>query len=86
MFTRFKHCEKKSDFLGKSPGVQTKAWATYFLYPRKLVYDKEKETNHYYKEISHVAIANYGDYSYLEYEVKRKKKYDVLPVRRDNKL
>jgi hypothetical protein len=74
---------KKSDFNTKgSWGVKNKAWATYFVYPRKLVYDKEKEINPYHEKINFIAIANFWGYEKLEYSVSKKQKYLVLPVKK----
>jgi len=54
---------------------------TRFLYPRKLVYPTEIETNRYGKEITHVAIANGWGYEYLEYNVGYQIDYAVLPIK-----
>lgn len=66
-------------------GVKNKAWATYFIYPRKLVYENNKNTNPFYKEVTHVAIANNWGYDKLNYKVDKKYKYYILPIKRDNK-
>jgi len=72
---------EKSDFNAKdSWGIKNKAWATYFVYPRILVYETEKETNPYYKKVNYVAIANYWGYDKLNYSVTKKQKYQVLSV------
>jgi hypothetical protein len=72
---------QKSDFNTKgSGGIRNKAWATYFLYPRKLVYEVEKDENPLYKKINYVAIVNYLGYEKLNYEVNKKQKYNILPI------
>ncbi len=74
----------KTEFNTKSAaGVKNKAWATYFLYPRKLVYQKEKDSNYLYNKVTHVAIANYWGYDQLNYPTAKKQKYSIMPL---NKL
>ena len=71
---------QKSDFNTKSSaGIKNKAWAVYFLYPRKLVYENEID-NPYYDSINYVAIVNFLGYENLDYAVGKKKKYTILPV------
>ena len=44
---------EKSDFnTNGSWGIKNKAWTTYFVYPRKVVYETEKGTNPYYDMIN----------------------------------
>ena len=71
----------KTEFNTKNAaGVKNKAWATYFLYPRKLVYQKGKDINYLYDKITHVAIANYLGYDKLDYSVPKKQKHAILPL------
>jgi hypothetical protein len=69
---------KKTQFAGEPAG---KLNALRFLYPRKIVYHNEIETNLYGKQITHVAIANGWGYEYLEYPVNNKIDNTVLPVK-----
>lgn len=72
---------QKSDFNTRnSAGVKNKAWSTYFLYPRKVVYEREKESNPLYTKVNYVAIANYKGYEKLSYKIDKKQKYYVLPI------
>ena len=66
----------------KGAGVQNKAWSSYFLYPRKLVYNTADDSIAT-SEITHVAIANYQGHENLEYSIPAQK-YGVLPIKRDN--
>jgi hypothetical protein len=59
-----------------SAGVKNKAWATYFLYPRKLVYPNEVG-NKYADSISYIAVANYVDYAGNRYN----SRYAILGVK-----
>ena len=62
-------------------GVKSKIWSTYFLYPRILI--QENERNAYpqmYERITHVMIVNGWGYEKLNYKVSKQEKYSVLPV------
>jgi len=78
--------DTKSDFTSKktdSWGIKNKAWCTYFLYPRKLVFEKEKEKDPNFDKVQYVAIANYNGYQKLNYQVQQKQKYTILPINRN---
>ena len=70
---------EKSDFLKTAGGIKNKAWATYFLYPRKLVYEDEGDSNPYYDKANYVAIVNFKGYDRLNYPVEHKVKHHILP-------
>lgn len=71
---------EQSDFNSTDAGgIKNKAWATYFLYPRKLVYEDEKGANPLYEKANYVAIVNSRGYDKLNYPVENKEKYQVLP-------
>ncbi|MDD5231399.1 MAG: hypothetical protein PHC43_08725, partial [Candidatus Marinimicrobia bacterium] len=63
-----------------------KAWSTYFLYPRRLVYEAEKEKNPFYDKVDYVAIVNFWGYDKLEYEVAQKIKLNILPVSQNQRM
>jgi len=70
---------EKSDFNTRdSGGIKNKAWATYFLYPRKLVYVEEKGSNPFYEKADYVAIVNFRGYDKLNYSVENMEKYQIL--------
>lgn len=56
-----------------------KIWAARFLYPRKIVYEGEKD-NKYADHITHVAIVNGWGYDQLDYQVAQKVDNTVLPL------
>ncbi|MBN2280026.1 MAG: hypothetical protein JXQ65_05560 [Candidatus Marinimicrobia bacterium] len=60
-------------------GLKNKAWSTYFLYPRKLVYEKEPD-NPDMAQIDYVCIVNGLGYHKLKYELDKKYNFAVLPV------
>jgi hypothetical protein len=71
---------KKTQFVGEPAG---KINALRILYPRKIVFHNEIETNRYGKQLTHVAIANGWGYEYLEYPVPVTNRTDntVLPIK-----
>ena len=62
-------------------GVKSKLWNTYFLYPRKVVGENEKDSSPLYAQVTHVMIVDAWGYDKLTYPVSRKEKYAVLPIR-----
>ncbi len=74
---------KKSDF---NSSILSKEWSSYFVYPRKLVYEREKTSSPLYKQANYIAIVDYCGYSKLPYEVKAniRTQYSVLPMQLKN--
>jgi hypothetical protein len=61
--------------------ITRKSWASYFVYPRKLIYEDEKDAfPQIYKKATHVAIVNYWGYQKLTYKVNTRHKYTILPL------
>jgi len=60
--------------------ITTPGWTNYFVYPRKLIYedDKEKYSN-LYDSAQYVAVIDYWGYDKLNYKVNQKVQYTVLP-------
>jgi hypothetical protein len=79
--TVFCPANTKSEF---SPLIKIKAWASYFVYPRKLVYERERHTSPLYKWADYIAIVSYCGYSKVPYYVEKKVKNTVLPLRSKN--
>ena len=71
---------EKSDFKNASYSIRNKAWATYFLYPRKLVYEYEQGKNPLYEQANYIAIVNYWGYDKLDYKVTQRYKHHILPI------
>ena len=58
---------------------------TYFIYPRRAVYEKSMEYDSIYLDkITHVAIVNYYGYESLNYGVSNKQQFSVMPVNLNN--
>lgn len=62
-----------------SATLANKSYASYFIYPRVFMYPREKDANPLWDSITHVAIIDFVGYDYLDYKVKKKSKYQILP-------
>ena len=68
----------KSEF---SKHMKNKAWCSYLIYPRRLVYEREKSNSSLYESVTHVAIMNGWGYDKLAYPIKDKSKHTILPIK-----
>jgi len=57
-------------------------WCNYFVYPRKLVSETDKDKTTLYSKATHVAIVNFWGYDKLEYNVKNKEQFSILPIKK----
>lgn len=72
---------KSNKFRKQSPYlIGRKIPSTYFVYPRKLVYESEKDSSAIYSDASHVAIINNWGYDKLNYQVQNRVLNTVLPI------
>lgn len=60
--------------------AKSKTWGTYFVYPRKLVFEDEKETSSLYAKVTHVAIMNGWGYDKVNYPVKNGGQHTIIPL------
>jgi hypothetical protein len=60
--------------------IAEKSWASYFVYPRKLVYEKEKETNPLYAKANYVVVLNGWGLDKIHYELQNRIVTGVLPI------
>jgi len=67
----------KSDF---DKYMKNRIWVSYFIYPRKVVYEREKETSALYDAATHIAIINGWGYHKLPFRVNNKVKHAVIPL------
>ena len=65
--------------------LTSKAYVTYFLYPRKPVYYKYSEDSAFIQSVTHVAIVNGSGYENLNFQVKNHQKFTVLPINLEQK-
>ncbi|MDR1896279.1 MAG: hypothetical protein LBR10_05765 [Prevotellaceae bacterium] len=67
--------------------TNNKMWVTHFIYPRRMLYKDEQDTNPLYKEVTHVAIIAGHGYEDLEYPAGNRTYFTVLPKKQgDNNL
>ncbi|MDR2423941.1 MAG: hypothetical protein LBD59_04355 [Prevotellaceae bacterium] len=84
LFPPHEHLSKTVDNQKLSNQIGSKKWVTHFLYPRRVLYQTEKDKNPLYNQVTHVAItAGYG-YEYLEYTVNEQPPFAVFPKRKTN--
>lgn len=57
----------------------SKYWITHFVYPRRVLYKDEQDTNSRYNDVTHVAIVAGHGYDDLEYRVSDPPAFTVLP-------
>ncbi|MCD9018643.1 hypothetical protein [Parachryseolinea silvisoli] len=59
--------------------ITNRGWASYFVYPRRLVYSDDLGAGSSHLRPTHVAIVHYWGYDKLAYPVDKKYPYDVMP-------
>lgn len=66
--------------------MKGKQWSSYFVYPRTLIYQDEKDKYpELYKKATHVAIVNGWGYELLPYQVKSRNAFAVLSLKEEKK-
>ena len=61
--------------------ILKKGWANYWVYPRRLVYEEDKEEfPELYEQATHVAITNFWGYDRLSYPVAQQQQFLVMPI------
>ena len=66
--------------LSKGDGIHSNIWLSYYLYPTEVIYDS---TDYFYKNkdrITSVVCIDGVGYDNVNYEVSKKKVFDVLPI------
>lgn len=57
-------------------------WVSYFIYPRKVVYEDRKDQQpELYKNVTHVAVMNSWGYEKLPYRVGKKNQFSIMPMK-----
>ncbi|MDR0712428.1 MAG: hypothetical protein LBF67_08835 [Prevotellaceae bacterium] len=79
LFPLKKHITEKGGDQQLSDNIKAKYWVTHFVYPRKVLYKDEQESNPRYKDVTHVAIVAGHGYEDLDYEVWERSYFAVLP-------
>jgi hypothetical protein len=78
------HIMEKAGNLQLTGSVAAKMWAVHFVYPRRIVYKNEAETNPLYREVTHVAICAGHGYEDLDYPVQEHTTFAIYPKRIPN--
>ena len=65
---------------GKFNRIFNKAWCTFFLYPRKIVYYDEKETDPNYKKANYIAVLKNWGIDKIKYKITSDVQYGVFPI------
>jgi len=55
-------------------------WSSYFVYPRKLVYENHHKNTTLYRNATHRCILNYYGYQFLPYQVDKQVPITILPL------
>ncbi|GHV63867.1 hypothetical protein FACS1894199_00790 [Bacteroidia bacterium] len=79
LFPLKEHLTEKGGDMQLGGEIGSKMWATHFVYPRRILYKEEAETNPLYKDVTHVAIVAAHGYDDLDYFVQQRAYFDVLP-------
>lgn len=61
--------------------ITRKVWCSYIIYPRKIVYEREKHISPLYDNVTHVAIINGWGYNKLTYRVNNRSNYTIMPIK-----
>ncbi|MDR3269583.1 MAG: hypothetical protein LBT83_11040 [Tannerella sp.] len=78
LFPLPEHVTEKSGNMQLTDNVTTKMWVTHFVYPRRILYKNEAETNPLYNEVTHVAVCASHGYEDLNYRVQQQPAFTVL--------
>jgi hypothetical protein len=84
LFPLKKHITENANGTQLTSDVTAKNWATYFIYPRRIVYKDDKDTDPLYSKVTHVAICAAHGYEDLDYQVFQRAYFDVLPKKAKN--
>ncbi|MDR0711244.1 MAG: hypothetical protein LBF67_02705 [Prevotellaceae bacterium] len=79
LFPLKEHITEKVENHQLSNNIRSKHWVTHFVYPRRVLYKDEQETNPRYGDVTHVAIVAGHGYEDLDYPVWERAYFAVLP-------
>lgn len=71
---------QKTQYLSLRQELTMKAFPSYFLYPRKIVYEREKGRNPLYEKANYVFILHGWGYDKLNYKVSDNQAVNILPI------
>jgi hypothetical protein len=84
LFPLPEYITEKSGTTQLTGNICSKMWVTHFIYPRRVVYKSEAESNPLYKDITHVAICAGHGYEDTDYPGEQTVQFTVLPKNMNN--
>ena len=57
-------------------------WLTYFVYPRKVVYEDDKDSSNIYKQATHILALQGWGLDHLNYRVDKPEAFMILPLKK----
>jgi hypothetical protein len=71
---------KKTNYLTLKSDLDTKTWVSHFLYPRTVVYEREKSKNPFYAKAQYIVLLHGWGYDHLDYKPAQYNAVDILPL------
>jgi hypothetical protein len=84
LFPPYNVMTQKTSYLTLRYELTMKAYSSYFLYPRTIVYEQEKGKNPLFDKAQYVFLLHGWGFNYLGYEPKQRNAVDILPIHRSN--
>jgi hypothetical protein len=57
-------------------------WLTYFLYPRKVVYEDDKDSSKLYAKANYILALNGWGMNKVNYQIQKPEAFMVLPLKK----
>lgn len=80
LFPPYNVMTQKTSYLTLRYELTMKAYSSYFLYPRTIVYEQEEGKNPMFNKVNYVFALHGWGFQYLDYEPKQRNAVDILPV------
>ncbi len=77
---------KPNQFVSLRRDMGLKAFPSYFLYPRKIVYENEKDKNPLFYKAQYVLTFLGWGYQYLDYQMEPRNGIEILPIHQNQLL
>lgn len=71
---------QKTSYLTLRYEITMKPYASFFLYPRMVVYEQEKGKNPFYEKVQFIFVLHGWGFDHLDYEPQQKNAVDILPI------
>lgn len=80
LFPTSEAIEKKVENSNVDKKLLNKVWVTNLLYPRQVVYEREKESSELYENVTHVAVVNHWGYEKFGMSPKGRPQHTILTI------